>query len=103
MIPIYYLIDSSVTILKRIIKGKKIWEAHSEHFYQQAVRIGMNHNDVVNRINNHNMINISIVIISFRYEYISMILAILNIIILIYRITNKNVNSKYDRRDHKTI
>lgn len=39
----YYLFDSTFTIIKRLINGKKIWEAHSEHFYQQAVRGGKSH------------------------------------------------------------
>ncbi|MEM7617241.1 MAG: glycosyltransferase family 4 protein, partial [Pseudomonadota bacterium] len=34
----YYLSDSGITITKRLIAGKKIWQAHSEHFYQQAAR-----------------------------------------------------------------
>jgi UDP-N-acetylmuramyl pentapeptide phosphotransferase/UDP-N-acetylglucosamine-1-phosphate transferase len=39
----YYLFDSTLTIIKRLINGKKIWEAHSEHLYQQAVRNGKSH------------------------------------------------------------
>lgn len=38
LIPLYYLVDSSFTLLKRLFQGKKIWQAHSEHAYQQAVR-----------------------------------------------------------------
>lgn len=48
--PAYYLADSSFTITKRLFQGKKIWEAHSEHFYQKAVRSGLAHSHVVTLI-----------------------------------------------------
>lgn len=35
---LYYLVDSTYTLLKRLLRGDKVWQAHSEHFYQQAVR-----------------------------------------------------------------
>jgi len=36
LIPLYYLADSGITILKRLARGEKIWKAHREHFYQRA-------------------------------------------------------------------
>ncbi len=36
LIPLYYLADSGLTITKRLCQGKKIWQAHREHFYQRA-------------------------------------------------------------------
>jgi len=50
IIPGYYLADSTLTILKRLFAGKKIWHAHSEHYYQQAVRKGWKHPTVVRYI-----------------------------------------------------
>ncbi|MCH2036965.1 MAG: glycosyltransferase family 4 protein [Rickettsiales bacterium] len=38
MLSLYYLVDSTYTLLKRLVKKEKIWQAHSQHFYQQAVR-----------------------------------------------------------------
>ena len=34
-------------LIIRLIKGKKIWEAHREHYYQKAVQSGMSHSQVV--------------------------------------------------------
>lgn len=50
IIPAYYLADSTITLLRRMIEGKKFWQSHSEHFYQQAVRSGKRHNKVVQSI-----------------------------------------------------
>ncbi|NLB54802.1 MAG: glycosyltransferase family 4 protein [Lentisphaerae bacterium] len=38
-----FLYDTTVTFLKRLLKGEKVWEAHRSHFYQQLVRSGLSH------------------------------------------------------------
>jgi UDP-N-acetylmuramyl pentapeptide phosphotransferase/UDP-N-acetylglucosamine-1-phosphate transferase len=35
--------DASVTLLKRLIRGEKFWQAHRDHYYQRMVRAGMGH------------------------------------------------------------
>ncbi|MBY0427681.1 MAG: glycosyltransferase family 4 protein, partial [Alphaproteobacteria bacterium] len=35
-IPLYYVADASLTLIRRMIEKKKFWQAHREHFYQQA-------------------------------------------------------------------
>ena len=47
ILPGYYLADSTLTLIKRLLAGKKIWQAHSEHAYQVAVRNGRSHRYVV--------------------------------------------------------
>lgn len=47
LIPGYYLFDSTFTLLRRILRGEKFWQAHSEHFYQKAVRAGISPRKVV--------------------------------------------------------
>tara|TARA_B100000029_G_scaffold411722_1_gene414176 strand:+ start:9136 stop:10101 length:966 start_codon:yes stop_codon:yes gene_type:complete len=46
-LPMYYILDTSLTIIKRLYKKKKIWLAHKEHYYQKAVISGMKHKEVV--------------------------------------------------------
>lgn len=36
ILPLYYLIDSGLTITWRAVRGEKIWQPHREHFYQRA-------------------------------------------------------------------
>ena len=43
----YYILDTTFTLFKRLIKGKKVWESHREHYYQKAVQAGMLHSNVV--------------------------------------------------------
>jgi len=37
ILPAYYLADAGITLLRRLMRGEKVWRAHSEHFYQRAV------------------------------------------------------------------
>ncbi len=41
-----YLADSGVTLLHRMIKREKWWQAHRSHFYQRAVQSGFSHSQV---------------------------------------------------------
>jgi UDP-N-acetylmuramyl pentapeptide phosphotransferase/UDP-N-acetylglucosamine-1-phosphate transferase len=36
ILPLYYLADATLTLLRRLARGERIWEAHRTHFYQQA-------------------------------------------------------------------
>lgn len=46
ILPMYYFADATITLLSRAIRGKKIWQAHKEHFYQRAVQRGLSHRHV---------------------------------------------------------
>ncbi|MDP2759226.1 MAG: glycosyltransferase family 4 protein [Sideroxyarcus sp.] len=41
-----FIVDASVTLLKRTLRGAKITEAHREHYYQRAVQMGWGHRNV---------------------------------------------------------
>lgn len=38
-----FIADASVTLLRRLLRGEKFWQAHREHYYQRMVRSGMGH------------------------------------------------------------
>jgi UDP-N-acetylmuramyl pentapeptide phosphotransferase/UDP-N-acetylglucosamine-1-phosphate transferase len=50
ILPAYYLTDATLTLLARGLRGEKVWKAHSEHFYQKAVRRGWTHAQVAHRV-----------------------------------------------------
>ncbi|WP_233828481.1 MraY family glycosyltransferase [Paraburkholderia sp. ZP32-5] len=35
--------DASVTLVKRLLRGEKFWQAHREHYYQRLVQSGLGH------------------------------------------------------------
>jgi UDP-N-acetylmuramyl pentapeptide phosphotransferase/UDP-N-acetylglucosamine-1-phosphate transferase len=38
-----FIVDTSVTLMKRALKRQKIWQAHREHYYQRLVQSGWGH------------------------------------------------------------
>ncbi|KGX37565.1 MraY family glycosyltransferase [Burkholderia pseudomallei] len=38
-----FIADASVTLLRRLLRGEKFWQAHREHYYQRMVRSGVGH------------------------------------------------------------
>ncbi len=50
ILPLYFLADATVTLARRLLRGERIWQAHRQHYYQQAVRGGLSHAAVVKRV-----------------------------------------------------
>jgi UDP-N-acetylmuramyl pentapeptide phosphotransferase/UDP-N-acetylglucosamine-1-phosphate transferase len=42
-----FFVDATVTLLRRALKGEKVWEAHRSHFYQRLVLLGWSHRRTV--------------------------------------------------------
>jgi UDP-N-acetylmuramyl pentapeptide phosphotransferase/UDP-N-acetylglucosamine-1-phosphate transferase len=40
LLPLYYLSDATVTLLRRVARGEPFWTAHRSHFYQRATDNG---------------------------------------------------------------
>lgn len=40
LLPLYYLADATVTLLRRLTKREAVWAAHRSHFYQRATDNG---------------------------------------------------------------
>jgi len=50
ILPLYFLADATITLLRRLWRGERVWEAHRQHFYQRAVQRGHGHTAVVRRV-----------------------------------------------------
>jgi UDP-N-acetylmuramyl pentapeptide phosphotransferase/UDP-N-acetylglucosamine-1-phosphate transferase len=37
LLPLYYIADATITLLRRLARGEPVMQAHRQHFYQQAV------------------------------------------------------------------
>jgi UDP-N-acetylmuramyl pentapeptide phosphotransferase/UDP-N-acetylglucosamine-1-phosphate transferase len=46
VLPAYYLADASITLGKRLVKRENIFQAHRQHFYQQAIIRDVDHGTV---------------------------------------------------------
>jgi len=50
ILPLYYLADATITLLRRAARGARVWQAHREHFYQRAVQGGASHGRVAGQV-----------------------------------------------------
>jgi UDP-N-acetylmuramyl pentapeptide phosphotransferase/UDP-N-acetylglucosamine-1-phosphate transferase len=50
LLPLYYLADATITLLRRLANGEPIWQAHRSHFYQRAMDGGFSIYQVVGRV-----------------------------------------------------
>ena len=35
-----FVVDATLTLLRRVLSGERFWQAHSEHYYQRLLRLG---------------------------------------------------------------
>jgi UDP-N-acetylmuramyl pentapeptide phosphotransferase/UDP-N-acetylglucosamine-1-phosphate transferase len=38
-----FIVDASVTLARRALRGEKVWQAHRSHYYQRVVLLGASH------------------------------------------------------------
>ena len=50
ILPLYFVADATLTLLRRLARRERIWQAHREHYYQQAVGNGVSHAAVVRAV-----------------------------------------------------
>jgi UDP-N-acetylmuramyl pentapeptide phosphotransferase/UDP-N-acetylglucosamine-1-phosphate transferase len=50
ILPLYYLADATITLVRRIARGERFWQAHRTHFYQRATDCGLTVSAIVARV-----------------------------------------------------
>jgi len=38
-----FIVDSTITLGRRALRGERVWQAHREHYYQRMVQLGLGH------------------------------------------------------------
>jgi UDP-N-acetylmuramyl pentapeptide phosphotransferase/UDP-N-acetylglucosamine-1-phosphate transferase len=50
LLPLYYLLDATATLLRRLVNREPFWAAHRSHFYQRATDNGFTVSQVVGEV-----------------------------------------------------
>lgn len=50
LLPLYYLADATTTLIRRLVNGEPVMQAHRSHFYQRAVDGGLTVFQIVARV-----------------------------------------------------
>lgn len=64
ILPLYHVMDSTITLLRRLARGEKVWQAHRSHFYQQATDNGFRVIEIVTQIGLLNLVLIGLAALS---------------------------------------
>lgn len=64
-LPLYYLADATITLLKRLMRKEKVWQAHREHFYQKAA-LKVGHKPVLYAIIGANLVLLGLCVSSLQ-------------------------------------
>lgn len=42
-----FVVDATVTLIRRLLRGERVWQAHKTHYYQRLVQVGWGHRKTV--------------------------------------------------------
>ena len=77
ILPLYYLADATLTLLRRIARGERIWQAHRQHFYQRALAPDGDHRGVLRVIIEGNGALLVLATLSLWWPWLAVLAAIL--------------------------
>jgi UDP-N-acetylmuramyl pentapeptide phosphotransferase/UDP-N-acetylglucosamine-1-phosphate transferase len=66
LLPLYYLADATLTLVRRMVRGEAFWAAHRTHYYQRATDNGLAVSQVVGRVFVLNCVLAALAIASIR-------------------------------------
>jgi UDP-N-acetylmuramyl pentapeptide phosphotransferase/UDP-N-acetylglucosamine-1-phosphate transferase len=50
LLPLYYLADATLTLIRRLLSGERVWRAHRTHYYQRATDRGFAAAEIAARV-----------------------------------------------------
>ena len=71
ILPLYFTVDATLTLAKRLLRGKKPWQPHREHFYQRAVLGGTTPPTMVCLVSTANAGLIAFALVSLRHPVLA--------------------------------
>jgi UDP-N-acetylmuramyl pentapeptide phosphotransferase/UDP-N-acetylglucosamine-1-phosphate transferase len=64
LLPLYYLADATLTLIRRVAAREPFWEAHRTHFYQRATDGGFTVPDIVARVFVTNLVLVGLALVT---------------------------------------
>jgi UDP-N-acetylmuramyl pentapeptide phosphotransferase/UDP-N-acetylglucosamine-1-phosphate transferase len=70
LLPLYYIADATITLLRRMARGERIMQAHRSHFYQIATTRGFSVIGVVRRVFAANVVLVWLAVVTVLFDSI---------------------------------
>jgi UDP-N-acetylmuramyl pentapeptide phosphotransferase/UDP-N-acetylglucosamine-1-phosphate transferase len=76
ILPLYYLADATITLVRRMARGERFWQAHRSHFYQRAAARDGDHAAVATLILAGNLTLLALALLAVIHPLTGLALAI---------------------------
>jgi len=99
LLPLYYLADATLTLLRRMARGEPFWSAHRTHFYQRATNNGYTVSAVVTEVFALNIVLAMLALVSVWLDSVLADLVLLAlgaaaVALLLYRFSHRRIGPK---------
>ena len=84
ILPLYYLVDATWTLAKRLHRREKVWQAHRTHAYQRSAKAIGSHSVVVVRIAACNLALVGAAVVALSQPVTGLALAVVTVAVLLY-------------------
>jgi UDP-N-acetylmuramyl pentapeptide phosphotransferase/UDP-N-acetylglucosamine-1-phosphate transferase len=94
LLPLYYLSDATVTLLRRLIRREPLWAAHRSHFYQRATDNDLTVLRVVSEVFALNIVLAALAIASITADsimvsFLSLLTGAIAVALVLYRFSQR--------------
>jgi UDP-N-acetylmuramyl pentapeptide phosphotransferase/UDP-N-acetylglucosamine-1-phosphate transferase len=94
LLPLYYLADSTITLLRRIARREPFWAAHRSHFYQHATVNGYTVKRAVGEVFALNIVLAALAVVSVNFnsalvDMLTLLAGAIAVAILLYRFSRR--------------
>ena len=89
ILALYYLADATLTLLRRVLRGERIWQAHRSHFYQRALAPDNNHGAVLKLIIGGDVALLLLALLAIRFPWPALIVAVLAVTSLLAQLSRR--------------
>ncbi len=94
-----FVIDATVTLIKRLSKGEKLYEAHRSHVYQLAVQAGYSHRQVTSTVLFINLLLgiVAVVALTYSNYLLGISIGVAIVLIVVHIILANLFNAKINK------
>lgn len=99
----FFLSDGTYTLLRRALRGERLWQAHRTHLYQQYAAAGFRHDHVVTRVGSAAAAVAALAAIAFFTRQPIFMWAVLSIAVLSFAVYREKVAKLYRLPDSSSF
>jgi UDP-N-acetylmuramyl pentapeptide phosphotransferase/UDP-N-acetylglucosamine-1-phosphate transferase len=87
ILPLYYSVDATYTLIARACRGERLWQAHRQHFYQRAVQGGWSHARVAASVLGLDLVLVALALFATAgWVRLGLALAVLAVLLMLFRL-----------------